>query len=639
MIRILVFLAVLVALAFFGAWLADQPGGIVLTLGGDTVEMSLWTGVVAVAAACIALMLAWWLIRTVLRLPQSIGFAARARRRAKGFAAISRGMIAVGAGDPRTAKRHADDAGKLLGNEPLALLLKAQAAQMAGDRGSAEGAFRQMLDEPETKVLGLRGLFVEARRKGDAAAARAYASEAARIAPSVSWAGEALLEYQCADEDWTGALATLDRAAKGMDKAEYRRRRAVLLTADGLSRAEKQADAALARAQEAVKLAPDLVPAATLAGRLLARRGDLRKAAKTLEAAWKVQPHPELATAYLAVRPGDSARDRMARADRLLAISQHHEEARIAAAGAAVDGRDFARARAVLAPLLNERPSVRVCLLMADIAHAEGLDDGAVREWLGRAARAPRDPAWIADGVISERWAPVSPVSGRLDAFAWGTPVERLSGPDALAPDNAYRPGDRARLGVPAHDAVLADVDEPRAAAIEVVAEPVPQVPAELPRPVAEPEVVARPAALPEVVAPEAPVPAAAPQPPSVEEARAVPAVQARAEPAAVIEEHAAAAQPGKATQDIAEPAIVPHSPGLHETAPGDGKTGDAKVHETRPDGEPVEKPREATALPLPAPRRPGAPTPVVFPMPVPPDDPGPEGFDGPGGNRSRFLQ
>ena len=42
-----------------------------------------------------------------------------------------------------------------------------------------------MIDDDETRVLGLRGLFVEARRRGDAEAARDYATEAARLAPSV----------------------------------------------------------------------------------------------------------------------------------------------------------------------------------------------------------------------------------------------------------------------------------------------------------------------------------------------------------------------------------------------------------------------------------------------------------------------
>src|SRR6516225_2635258 len=64
---------------------------------------------------------------------------------------------------------------------------------------------------------------------------------------------------------------------------------------------------------------------------------------------------------------------------------------------------------------------------MADIEEAEG-HFGAVREWLARAARAPRDKAWVADGVISDRWAPVSP-SGALDAFVWRTPDERIAAP------------------------------------------------------------------------------------------------------------------------------------------------------------------------------------------------------------------
>ena len=48
-----------------------------------------------------------------------------------------------------------------------------------------------------------------------------------------------------------------------------------------------------------------------------------------------------------------------------------------------------------------------------------------MRQWLARALRAPRDYAWVADGFVSEHWAPFSPVSGRIDAFEWKAPVER----------------------------------------------------------------------------------------------------------------------------------------------------------------------------------------------------------------------
>jgi HemY protein len=43
-----------------------------------------------------------------------------------------------------------------------------------------------------------------------------------------------------------------------------------------------------------------------------------------------------------------------------------------------------------------------------------------------RAVRALHDPVWTADGYVSDRWRPVSPVSGRLDAFQWQTPVAAL---------------------------------------------------------------------------------------------------------------------------------------------------------------------------------------------------------------------
>jgi HemY protein len=45
---------------------------------------------------------------------------------------------------------------------------------------------------------------------------------------------------------------------------------------------------------------------------------------------------------------------------------------------------------------------------------------------------AARDPAWTADGFVSDRWMPISPVSGRLDAFEWKTPLAEI-GPVAEA--------------------------------------------------------------------------------------------------------------------------------------------------------------------------------------------------------------
>jgi HemY protein len=461
--RALVFVGLL-ALASFGAvWLANHPETVTLTWHDQAYSTSLSVAVVALVGTALFLSLLWSIVRFLVHLPDRMSYASRARRRAKGYAAVSRGMVAVGAGDTGAARRLADEADRLLGREPLTLLLKAQAAQIAGDRIGAETAFRRMVEDPETRVLGLRGLFVEARRRGDADGARHYAIEAARLAPAVGWANEAVLEAQSAEGDWRGALATVERRASLglLDRATARRHRAVLLTADALARRREDEDGALAAALEANKLAPDLVPAAALAGEILSRRAELRRAAKIIEAAWKAQPHPELAEVYLNLRPGDSALDRLQRAETLAKLSSWDPEARLALSRAALEAREFARAREVLAPLLKERPTVRACLLMADIEQAEHGATGEVRGWLARAARSPRDPAWIADGVVSDRWAPVSPVTGHLDAFVWQAPPDVLTGPGPIVDDVVADLDDKPRPSIPPPAAPVVEPSPP----------------------------------------------------------------------------------------------------------------------------------------------------------------------------------
>jgi HemY protein len=97
-----------------------------------------------------------------------------------------------------------------------------------------------------------------------------------------------------------------------------------------------------------------------------------------------------------------------------------------AVAQAALDAREFAIAHGALAPLMNA-PTRRVAMLVAKLAELEG-DEGRAREWTARALHARRDPSWTADGLVSDRWMPVSPATGRLDAFQWKEPVAELGG-------------------------------------------------------------------------------------------------------------------------------------------------------------------------------------------------------------------
>ena len=138
----------------------------------------------ALAVAVLALMLSVAFVRGILRSPEQVSLFFRHRRAVKGYLALTRGLIAIGAGDLKLARRSADDAARLAPGDPLTLLLTAQSAQMAGDRAAAERAFRDMTKRDDTKLLGLRGLYIEAQRRNDRAGrARCVAEEAAKAAP------------------------------------------------------------------------------------------------------------------------------------------------------------------------------------------------------------------------------------------------------------------------------------------------------------------------------------------------------------------------------------------------------------------------------------------------------------------------
>ena len=425
MVRVITFLLAVAVLAAGFVWVADRPGDVAITWMGYRIETSVMVAALALIAVVIVLMLLWSIVRGIWRSPDQVSLFFRHRSAVKGYLAITRGLIAVGTGDLRTARKATTDAARLSPGDPLALLLAAQSAQLAGDRVGAERAFREMARRADTKQLGLRGLYIEAQRRDDRQAARLAAEEAVKASSAPAWAGQALLDYHCAAGDWAGAISALEHMKGTLEKSEYRRKRAVLLTARALTLENADRDASRAAVLEAVKLAPDLVPAAALAGRRLAEAGEQRRARKILEKAWMISPHPDIAEAYANLRLSDSARDRLARLRKLADMVPGRLEGALAVARAALDAREFDGARAALAPYISA-PTRHVATLMAEIEEIEHGDEGRVREWMSRAMRASGDRAWTADGVVSERWMPVSP-DGRLDGFTWKVPLAEIS--------------------------------------------------------------------------------------------------------------------------------------------------------------------------------------------------------------------
>ncbi len=431
MIRLIAYLAVIVAAATGLSWIADRPGTITVEWLDHNVRTSVFYGTIILAFAFAALALTGWLGALTVLAPRRFARRVVERRNRVGQEAVRRGIFAAGAGDKIAALKAGALAKRTVPEEPLALLLEAQSAQLNEDPIASRQAFERMLEKPEMKELGLRGLYIEAKKAGQIEAAKQFAEGALASNPALSWSSSALFEMQCREGDWRAALKTLQIAKQNrhLGKTEADRRRALLLTQLAVELEDSQQAKALAYALEAFELSPSLIPAASVAGRILTSQGQTSKATKVLTQAWRATQHPEIALIFAHARRGDSPRDRLSRVKSLVAAGPASIEGAVAVAVAAIEAKDWKAARLALEPHLANNPPARICRLMARIEAGQNRDACRAREWLARAARGAPDPIWVApDGSVSAEWQPMSPATGALGVLEWKSP------PAATAP-------------------------------------------------------------------------------------------------------------------------------------------------------------------------------------------------------------
>lgn len=388
--RALLFLVKLGILGALVAYFVSNPGLAVIEFQGWRADMPV--GVLVLAVLVVAVLLAFGdrIRRGLVRLPGRIGDYRRRTRQAKGYKALTQGLVAAAAGDANEAGRQAKRATALLDDPALTRLLSAQAAQLNGEDDAARRYFEGMLDDPNTAFMGVRGLMIQALKADDRETALELAERAYRLRPDTPWVLRELLDLQVEHGHVDAALETLDRAAKerAVPADEIGRRRATLLM--GKARQQRRngmTRTALKTAQQALKADPKSLEAVRLSATLLREEGKNRKAEKLVEDAWRAEPDPLLAELYRDLAPtGTTALGQVKRAEALARQSPDHPESHVALAVAALDAQLWGDARSHLVKIADGRPSPRVCRLMARLEEEEHGDLEAARDWLAKAA-------------------------------------------------------------------------------------------------------------------------------------------------------------------------------------------------------------------------------------------------------------
>ena len=411
------------------AWLIGLPGTMTLELLGMRMQPRLGVAASIVIAAIALVILIWGLVKRVLAAPYYFTRRSRERRKEHGYVALTDGFIALSAGDAQRARLLAREARGNLPSNAAAQLLEARSDLMLGDMHSAREHYRALISNRKTALAALAGLYDQARQQGRDDAALTFARKALDIADQTGWARGAVFDDLARQGRWEEAarMVAEESAVTRDEKMRKRRRQAVVGTARAQLAEGNDPNAALEHALAALKLQADFVPAALIAARIYANRNEQRRAMSLLRRVWRATSHPDVATLFANVGPGSSAVDRLKRMKELVDTPPQNRAAAMVLARTAIDAFDWATARAALEGYNSSNPTRGVCLLMAEIEEGETGDTGKAIDWRNRASRAPADPTWTADGITADEWEPLSPVTGRLDAFEWRVPASAVA--------------------------------------------------------------------------------------------------------------------------------------------------------------------------------------------------------------------
>jgi HemY protein len=353
----------------------------------------------AVIAAVLLLLLVWLVIRiagflvAVLRFlngdETAISRWFDRNRERKGFEALADGLMALASGEARVAMSKAAKAERYLKRPELTNLITAQAAEMAGDRKTAETVYKRLLADERTRFVGVRGIMKQKIAEGDTETALKLAEKAFALKPRHEETQDVLLRLQAEQHDWKGARKTLSTKLKygALPRPVHKRRDAVLALGEAKDIVDdNKSIEAREAAIEANRLSPDLVPAAAMAARAYVARDQRRYATRVLKKAWGASPHPDLATAFAEIEPDETPRDRVKRFEAL--TRQNPDTCR----DPAPPGRTQCRLRGfrggegkALGDLPDTMPNARVLALLAAIERGEGATDARVRALLTRA--------------------------------------------------------------------------------------------------------------------------------------------------------------------------------------------------------------------------------------------------------------
>ena len=416
----LIFTGALVALVV--SWFNQQTGLSLIQWLGYEIQISTSLLVGLVIAFVVIIMLFARLWRLIQNWPKMMAHGWQYRRRTNGERALGLGLVALAAGDSRSAQKQAKKAEKLLGRGLLPDLLAAQAAHLAGDKNAARRYFAQLSKHKDTAYYGLIGIMNLQFQNNDPERSLVAAQKALQIQPDSVAALTHIFWREVEEKHWHNAMNTLERLIPQLvnlseQKHLFQRREIGLCYLLALQVSEVRDKTKWL--ERALKIDQSHIASRLALARLYQKGESKKQMIKIIERGFILKPHQDYIDILRDIF-SDNIGKFIARLTKLARQSEYKMDANRLVIAASLDADILPPATSLLSEIPQKQMTNEDYLLAAELAEKQINPVGA-KTALQDAARAPRGKAWRCSGcsTLTAQYEPICPKCHDVGMIDW----------------------------------------------------------------------------------------------------------------------------------------------------------------------------------------------------------------------------
>jgi len=342
----------------------------------------------------------------------------------RGYHSFLQGMVALANKDFKKVISETKNVDKSFQNKSLGLLLRSEMLKIEKKFHDLYEVYEEMLNDPNTKLLGLRGLMEENLRTQDYHHAFIYGEKLFAINPNIDKLYDTLINIIGRTKNWQKLLEINEKSLKKkiISKNIYLTNKSIAFYEIAKIKKDSSIEESISLVEKAIKFRENFIPYLCFYVDLLINTNNAEKAKKVLKKSWSSSPHPELKIEIkkLASKMKISLQEL---SKFITTNTYNHPESKKLLAESFIQNEKWDEARNTIKSLLEHKPEKEICLLMAKIEEGISGDPQKINSWISRSNLGKEKKIWICQisGITQNEWSSVSS-SGHFNSLKWQYP-------------------------------------------------------------------------------------------------------------------------------------------------------------------------------------------------------------------------